>query len=265
MYASTDLQICVHECRVTAEDDTYVATLAPNKDLKLLDLTPVLEEPESTEFESLDLTIHMLFLAGEHSYEICRSIALAASEAGYNGLVYPSYFSLIYSGHIPFETTYGISHRRIPQFAPREESKIAQNLGAFRPSSRTANCPHRVHQSTDIEKGPLRLSFRPGRIVTLAQATLTAAVGGVRPALSKKTSPIPSFRCAAFSLRNLHSQFNAQVRQDERPVNEPLENRHHGIQLTRFRRPTPVSGGAASLHQNFKDRLFLTRDAIVLL
>ena len=131
MYASTDLQICVHECRVTAEDDTYVATLAPNKDLKLLDLTPVLEEPESTEFESLDLTIHMLFLAGEHSYEICRSIALAASEAGYNGLVYPSYFSLIYSGHIPFETTYGISHRRIPQFAPREESKIAQNLALF--------------------------------------------------------------------------------------------------------------------------------------
>lgn len=131
MYASTDLQICVHECRVTAEDDTYVATLAPNKDLRLLDLTAMLEEPESTEFESLDLTIHMLFLAGEHSYEICRSIALAASEAGYDGLVYPSYFSLIKSGHIPFETTYGISNRRIPQFARREESKIAQNLALF--------------------------------------------------------------------------------------------------------------------------------------
>ena len=131
MYASSDLQICVHECRVTVEDDTYVATLTPNKDLRLLDLTAVLAEPGSTEFESLDLTVHMLFLAGDHSYEICRSIALAASEAGYDGLVYPSYFSLIKSGHVPFETTYGISHRRIPQLATLEKSKIAHNLALF--------------------------------------------------------------------------------------------------------------------------------------
>ena len=131
MYASSDLQICVHECRVTAEDDTYVATLAPDRDLRLLDLTAMLEEPASTEFESLDLTIHMLFLAGDHSYEICRAIALAASAAGYDGLAYPSYFSLIKSGHIPFETTFGISHRRIRHFARREKSKIAHNLALF--------------------------------------------------------------------------------------------------------------------------------------
>ena len=131
MYASSDLQICVHECRVTAEDDTYVATLAPIRDLKLLDLTAMLPEPEATEFESLDHTIHMLFLAGEHSYEICRSIAQAASDSGYDGLVYPSYFSLIKSGHIPFETTLGISNRRIPQLAERERSKISPNLALF--------------------------------------------------------------------------------------------------------------------------------------
>lgn len=53
MYASQDLQICVHECRVTAEDDLYVATLAPSRDMKLLDLTELLTEDVS-EFESLD-------------------------------------------------------------------------------------------------------------------------------------------------------------------------------------------------------------------
>ena len=131
MYASSDLQICVHECRVTAEDDTYVATLAPNRDLRILDLTALLSEPRATEFESLDLSVHMLFLAGEHSYEICRSIAQVASDAGYDGLAYPSYFSLIKSGHVPFETTYGISHRRIPQLAEHEQSKISHNLALF--------------------------------------------------------------------------------------------------------------------------------------
>ena len=131
LYASKDLQICIHECRVTAEDDTYVATLVASEDLKLLDLTGLLDEPGCSEFESLDLTVHMLFLAGEHSYDICRAIAVAASKAGYDGLVYPSYYSLIKSGHIPFETTYGISHRRIPKFAAREKSKISHNLALF--------------------------------------------------------------------------------------------------------------------------------------
>lgn len=31
MYASPDLQLCIHECRVTAEDELYVATLDPTR------------------------------------------------------------------------------------------------------------------------------------------------------------------------------------------------------------------------------------------
>src|SRR6266568_3459777 len=58
MYGSQDLQICVHECRVTAEDNMFVATLAAKRDLKLLDLTALIPE-EETEFESLDMAIHM--------------------------------------------------------------------------------------------------------------------------------------------------------------------------------------------------------------
>jgi hypothetical protein len=131
MYVSPDLQVCLHELRVAAEDDLYVATLVPTKDLKLLDLTEVLHEKDVTEFESLDMAVHMLCLAGNHSYGICRAIAVAAKTAGYDGLVYPSYFSLLRTGHMPFETSYGISLRRLPQFTDRERSKNIPNLALF--------------------------------------------------------------------------------------------------------------------------------------
>jgi len=99
MYASQDLQICIHECRITAEDELYLATLAPARELRLLDLTEMLQEEEVTEFESLDMAAHMLFLAGKHSYEISREIARAAHAARYDGLIYPSYFSLLRRGN----------------------------------------------------------------------------------------------------------------------------------------------------------------------
>jgi hypothetical protein len=130
MYASPDLAVCVHECRITAEDELFVATLAPMRDLKLLDITELLQE-DATEFESLDMAVHMLFLAGEHSYNITREIALEVHKAGYDGLVYPSYFSLLRTGGMPFETVYGISHRRIAQLADREKSKTIPNLALF--------------------------------------------------------------------------------------------------------------------------------------
>jgi len=64
LYGWPDLQVCVHECRAIAEDELFVATLAPTRTLTFLDLTEVLQEDGVTEFESLDLAIHMLFLAG---------------------------------------------------------------------------------------------------------------------------------------------------------------------------------------------------------
>ena len=129
LYASPDLQTCLHECRVTAEDDLFVATLRPTRDLKLLNVATLLEEED--EFESLDLAVNMLFLAGEHSYAISRAIARAAQRAGFDGLVYPSYFSMLRNGVKPFETTYGISHRTIPQYKEFEESKISFNYAIF--------------------------------------------------------------------------------------------------------------------------------------
>jgi hypothetical protein len=131
MYGSQDLQVCVHECRVTAEDELYMATLAPTRELRLLDLTELLLKENVTEFESLDMAVHMLFLAGKHSYEISREIAREVDGAGYDGLVYPSYFSLLRTGGTPFETSYGISHRRLPNFAGREKAKTIRNLAVF--------------------------------------------------------------------------------------------------------------------------------------
>lgn len=131
LYASPDLEICMHECRVTAEDELYVATLIPNIPLRLLDLSVLLKEEKTTEFESLDMAIHMLFLAGRHSYEITRAIATTAFVSGFDGIIYPSYFSLLRLGIMPFETVYGISYRRIPQYQGHEQAKSIPNLAIF--------------------------------------------------------------------------------------------------------------------------------------
>ena len=132
LYGSTDLDTCLHECRVSAEDDLFVATLRPKRELLLFDLATLLDEPqEVSEFESLDLAINMLFLAGDHSFAITRAISRAVQQAGFDGIVYPSYFSMLRNGVKPFETTYGISHRKIPQYREFEESKNSPNYAIF--------------------------------------------------------------------------------------------------------------------------------------
>lgn len=131
MYGSQDIDTCIHECRAAAEDDIYVATLKAQRNLRLLDLTQVLEE-EGTEFDSLDMAIHMLFLARSHSYEISRAIALAARDAGFDGAIYPSFFSLIRTGGHPFETAYGLSLRRfLPERRKYVETFTIKNFALF--------------------------------------------------------------------------------------------------------------------------------------
>lgn len=131
LYGSQDLEICIHECRVTVEDNIFVSKLKPKQTLKLLDLTELIDEENLTEFESLDMAIHFLFLAGKHSYEICRSIARKAFEKGFDGIIYPSYFSYLRTGTIPFDTVYGISIRKIPHLKEYAVSQIIENLALF--------------------------------------------------------------------------------------------------------------------------------------
>lgn len=130
LYASQDIEVCVHECRVTVDDDLYLATLRPTRGLKLLDLTAIVSD-EGTEFESIDIATHMLFLAGAHSYHITRDIARTAREAGFDGLIFPSYFSLVRTGAMPFETAYGISVRRFASQKAYAQSQVIPNLAIF--------------------------------------------------------------------------------------------------------------------------------------
>lgn len=130
LYASQDVQVCVHECRVTVEDELYMATLAPLRNLRLLDLTAVLGD-ETTDFDSLNMAVHMLFHAAPHSYPACRAIACAASRAGYDGVVYPSYFSSVRTGARPFDTAYGISVRRFPSFRDHARAQSIPNVAVF--------------------------------------------------------------------------------------------------------------------------------------
>jgi hypothetical protein len=166
MYASKDLQICVHECRVTAEDNLFVATLRPKHSLKLLDLDYLLDD-DKTEFESLDIAVHMLFLAGKHAYPITRAIALAAHKAGFDGLAYPSYFSLLRTGRMPFQTVLGISQRKIPELAEYERRKTIRNLALFgRPIERgvvSVECVNRIvirQVDYGLQFGPVGVEVR---------------------------------------------------------------------------------------------------------
>lgn len=130
LYGSPDLELCVHECRFTAEDELYVATLSAATPLRLLNLADVLNE-EVTEFESLDISVHMLFFAGNHSYEIAREIAKEALTQGYDGIVYPSYFSELRLGIMPLRTSYGLSHRIVSQLHDDENALSIPNYAIF--------------------------------------------------------------------------------------------------------------------------------------
>jgi len=161
LYGSPIIDICIHECRSTIEDMLYMAKLVPNHKLKLLDLTTVLDE-DVNEFESLDLAIHMLFLAGKHSYKITREMAKFIYKHGYDGIIYPSYFSLVLTGAIPFTTIYGMSIRKIQQLKHTARRHIVENVALFnRPISDKkveVECINRVSLNRvayDITLGPV--------------------------------------------------------------------------------------------------------------
>lgn len=130
LYGSQDIEVCIHECRVSVEDNLYMATLRPTKKLKILDLSEVINDIEN-EFESLDLAIHMFFCAGKYSYDISREMAKFIHDNNFDGIIYPSYFSSMRTGSFPFETIYGMSIRKIPQLIPYVKTQIIGNIAIF--------------------------------------------------------------------------------------------------------------------------------------
>lgn len=93
LYASQNLEICFHECKITLPQETFVCHLRPDRPLSLLDMRAEIENDGPTEFESRNLAIHYLFSSDRVSYDITRSVAAAAANNGYEGIIYPSYFS----------------------------------------------------------------------------------------------------------------------------------------------------------------------------
>lgn len=93
LYGSQNLEICFHECKITLPQESFVAHLHPTRSLRLLDMRAEIMNDGPTQFESKKLAIHYLFSASSVSYEITRAIAAAAAEIGYDGVIYPSYFS----------------------------------------------------------------------------------------------------------------------------------------------------------------------------
>jgi RES domain len=107
LYGSQDLKICVHECRVTKADECYLAVLVTCVDLELLDLCGDVENDGNTPFESLYLAVRFIFAAEKHSYDMTRTIAIAAKDAGLHGVMYPSYFGPLRADRIPNIALFG--------------------------------------------------------------------------------------------------------------------------------------------------------------
>jgi RES domain len=112
LYGSQDLEICVHECRVTKADNCYLATLKPKRALCLLDLCRHLDDDGSTPFQSLYIAVRLIFSAEEHSYHIGHAIARAAQSTGLDGIAYPSYFSSLKRDQIPNLALFGYPVKR---------------------------------------------------------------------------------------------------------------------------------------------------------
>lgn len=148
LYASPDIEVCIHECRATTEDKLYSAKLIPKTTLKMLNLATLIKEEGVDEFESLDMAIHFLFLAGKHSYPICGDIARRIYERGYDGIIYPSYFSYVRTGAIPFDTILGMSIRIVEPLTDFAAAQIIPNIALFgRPIAEgkvTVKCINRI-------------------------------------------------------------------------------------------------------------------------
>jgi RES domain len=101
LYGSEDLEICIHECRVTIPDECFIALIRPVGKLRMLDLTGVPNESGDTPCESIDIAVRFLFSAESHSYEITQAIARTVAKSGFDGIYYPSYFSTLKETRVP--------------------------------------------------------------------------------------------------------------------------------------------------------------------
>lgn len=94
LYLSSSIESAIHECRVTIEDEMYLASVSIEKPVRVLDLTTVSVSSEDPS-EDLSYSLFHLFGAGKDAYPITKEIAEEVYRKGYDGLTYWSYFNRI--------------------------------------------------------------------------------------------------------------------------------------------------------------------------
>jgi hypothetical protein len=94
LYASDDIELCLHECRVTLADEIVVATLSCEREITLLDLTADIPFGPSTPFEDPNIFAAFLSLSRDEKWlDHARSLSVVARDAGLNGIRYTSYYA----------------------------------------------------------------------------------------------------------------------------------------------------------------------------
>ena len=92
LYAARDVETCLHESRVTLQDECYVAVLVAKKKMNLLDLSGCGSPNNVTPFENPRIWLQSLLYDSDSSYEACRGLARRIQTKGHDGFVYTSYF-----------------------------------------------------------------------------------------------------------------------------------------------------------------------------
>lgn len=93
-YASNDIELCLHECRILIADETVVATLSTARPLVLLDLTAEFAVVGATPFEDPGIFTRFLSLSRNSQWlDHARAVARTAQAAGLDGIRYTSYYA----------------------------------------------------------------------------------------------------------------------------------------------------------------------------
>lgn len=92
LYAAFDVETCLHESRITLEDECFVAVLKPSVPAKLLDLSKCTAPAAANQFENPNIWLRALLYNGKDVYEVCRRLANRIHARGFDGFIYPSYF-----------------------------------------------------------------------------------------------------------------------------------------------------------------------------
>lgn len=94
LYASDDIELCLHECRVLIADEVVVASLRTVRPLTLLDLTADFPLIGPTPFQDPKIFARFLSLSRHEQWlDHARVVARAAEAAGLDGIRYTSYYA----------------------------------------------------------------------------------------------------------------------------------------------------------------------------